>query len=313
MSAPVDRKAVLLLLFGASVIGAGTVLVRLAGAGAAAAGGWRLLFALPWLLVLTGLERRRGGGRGPARPAGRWGAPLPILLLCGLTFALDLTFWHYSLRLTAIANSTVLANLTPVIVTVMAWLLFRERPAPVFVGGLVLALGGAAVMALAKGQAGAQVAPLLGDGLAVGASFWYAFYFLAVRTARRTASALQVMLASSLVGLPLVFAAAALFHERLAPSTPGGWAACVALGVMHVSGQGAIAWSLGRVPTALAAVVVLCQPVVAALAGWLVFGEAVGPVQGLGALLALGGIALAQAAARRTAPPVEGGAEAAAA
>jgi drug/metabolite transporter (DMT)-like permease len=307
MSAPVDRRAVLLLLFGASVIGAGTVLVRLAGSGPAAAGGWRLLFALPWLFVLTRLERQRGGG-GPA-----WGAALPILGLCGLTFALDLTFWHYSLRLTAIANSTVLANLTPVIVTVLAWLLFRERPAPVFVGGLVLALGGAAVMALAGRRGGSEAAPLLGDALAVGASFWYAFYFLAVRTARATASALQVMLASSLIGMPLVFAAAALFHERLIPTTASGWAACVALGVMHVSGQGAIAWSLGKVPTALAAVVVLCQPVVAALAGWLVFGEAVGPVQALGALLALGGVALAQAAARRSVPPVEGEAEAAAA
>lgn len=308
MSDPVDRKAVLVLLFGASVIGAGTVLVRLAGTGPAAAGWWRLLFALPWLALLTAAERRRGGG-GPGL-----GAAAPLLLLCGLTFALDLIFWHYSLRLTAIANSTVLANLTPVIVTVLAWLVFKERPALAFLGGLVLALGGAATMALARRSGGAiGSAPLLGDGLAVGASFWYALYFMAVRTARRSASALQVMLASSLVGAPLVLLAACLLHEPLVPATLGGWAACLALGLMHVSGQGAIAWSLGRVPTALAAVVVLGQPVVAALAGWLVFDETIGPVQALGALVALAGVAVAQAAARRMAPPVAGEAEAAAA
>ena len=307
MSATTDRKAVLVLLFGASVIGAGTVLVRLAGTGPAAAGWWRLLFAFPLLAVLAAVERRRGGG-GPGL-----GASPRLLLVCGLTFALDLIFWHYSLRLTAIATSTVLANMTPVIVTVLAWLVFRERPAAAFLAGLALALAGAATMALSRHGGGGGAAPLLGDGLAVGASFWYALYFMAVRGVRRTASALQVMLASSAVGAPIVLLSAIALHETLLPATAAGWTACAALGLMHVSGQGAIAWSLGKVPTALAAVVVLCQPVVAALAGWLVFHEAIGPVQALGALLALAGVAIAQAAARRAAPPVAGEAEAAAA
>ena len=52
---------------------------------------------------------------------------------------------------------------------------------------------------------------------------------------------------------------------------------------------------------------VLVQPVVAAGLGWLAFGEAVNPVQGLGALLALGGVVLAQTTAKAPspAPPAE--------
>ena len=303
MSAAPDRRAVLVLLFGASVIGAGTVLVRLAGTGPAAAGFWRLLFALPMLALLTAGEHRRGGG-GPGLGA----APV-ILAVCGFTFAADLVSWHYSLTLTAIANSTVLANLTPVIVTVLAWLVFRERPTGGFLAGLALALAGAATMALSR-TGGHASSPLLGDGLAMLASLWYAFYFMAVRTARRTASALQVMMASSLIGVPLMLAGALLLHETILPASILGWSAVLGLGLMHVSGQGAIAWSLGRLPTALAAVVVLAQPVVAALAGWLVFHEAIGAGQALGGLVALCGIAVAQAAARRAAAPVMGEAEA---
>ncbi len=301
---PTDRKPLLVLLAGAGVIGAGTVLVRLAGTGPAAAGWWRLAFALPWLALLSAHERR-----GPLQTPGL-GAPAGVLALCGLTFAADLISWHYSLHLTSIANATTLANLTPVIVTVLAWAWLRERPAGRFLAGLALAVAGAATMAAAR-SGGQGANPSLGDGLAILASVWYALYFMVVRTARRTASALQVMLASSLIGAPLMLVAALTLHERLAPATLAGWAACVALGVMHVAGQGAIAWSLGKVPTALAAVVVLIQPVVAALAAWMVFGEAIGAVQALGALLALAGVALAQAAARRP-PPVSGEAEAAA-
>ena len=65
--------------------------------------------------------------------------------------------------------------------------------------------------------------------------------------------------------------------------------------------QGSIAWALGRLPAATASVVVLVQPVVAAVLGWLLFAEALGPVQALGAAIALGGVVLAQTASRKPA------------
>ena len=306
MSPAPDRKPLLVLLFGASVIGAGAVLVRLTGTGPAAAGWWRLAFALPLLAGLTFRPRRDAA----AAPVGLGASP-KVLLACGLTFAADLVCWHYSLHFTAIANATVLANLTPVIATVLAWALFKERPAPVFLLGMALAVAGAVGMAAAR-SGGGGANPRLGDAMAVFASVWYALYFLSVRQARRTASALQVMFGSSLVGAPIMLVVAGALGERIMPASLGGWGACIGLGLMHVVGQGAIAWSLGKVPTALAAVVVLIQPVVAAAAGFVVFHEAVTPLQALGGLVALGGVGLAQAAARRLPAPVAGEAEAAA-
>ncbi len=313
MAASTDRKPLLVLLAGASIIGVGAVLVRLTGTGPAAAGWWRLVFALPLLGLLTAGEQRSGAAarsRGVSeRTPARLGAPAKVLLVCGAAFAADLISWHYSLHFTSIANSTVLANLTPVIVTVLAWAVFRERPTPVFLAGLGLAVAGAATMAAAR-SGGRGSHPALGDGLAVLASFWYALYFMGVREARRTASALQVMLASSLVAAPLMLIASLSLRENLWPATLLEWAACVGLGLMHVSGQGAIAWALGKVPTALAAVVVLVQPVVAAATSWLVFHEAVTPIQAVGGLLALAGVAVAQMVARRKPAPVVGEAEA---
>jgi drug/metabolite transporter (DMT)-like permease len=72
---------------------------------------------------------------------------------------------------------------------------------------------------------------------------------------------------------------------------------------MHVTGQGAIAWALGRLPASVTSVVVLVQPVVATVLGWLLFGEVFGPGQMLGGAIALTGVILAQRAARPAAQP----------
>jgi drug/metabolite transporter (DMT)-like permease len=117
--------------------------------------------------------------------------------------------------------------------------------------------------------------------------------------ARRWASAPMVLFWSSLIGAPLLLAVALALGERIWPTTGLGWAACVGLGLMHVAGQGSIAWALGRLQASLAAVVVLVQPVVAAICGWIAFGEGLSPLQALGGALALAGVAVAQAYGRR--------------
>ena len=137
--------------------------------------------------------------------------------------------------------------------------------------------------------------------MALTTAVWYALYFLAISAARRSVGATRVMFWSGVASAPLLLAAALALGEDIFPITNGGWAALVALGVMHVAGQGSIAWALGRLPAATASVVVLVQPVVAAVLGWLLFAEALGPVQALGAAIALGGVVLAQTASRKPA------------
>lgn len=297
---PTDRRALLALVAGACIIGCGPVMIRLAAAGPSAIGFWRLAFALPLLLVLAVMEKRRGGAGGLlTAPGAAWFA--------GAMFAADLAFWHYGIRYTSVANATVLSNLTPVLVALAAWFAFGERPTARLAAGLCLAVGGAVTMALARrGPLPPGANPLLGDLLSASTAVWYSAYFLAVRRARETIGAAKVMLISSLCALPLLVVAVVVLKEPFLPATAIGWLACMGLGLMHVSGQGSIAWALGRLPTALAAIVVLVQPVVAAGLGWAVFGEAVSPIQAMGALVALGGVALAQTTSKKLAPAPPG-------
>ncbi len=295
MSAPVSNRLALgVLLAGAIIIGFAPILVRLTETGPAAGGFWRMLFALP-LLAPSALRAKAA----PLAATFKWG------LWAGVLFAIDLGVWHYAVGFTSVANATALSNTTPVVVTAVGWLMFRERPTGAFLAALALALGGAFVMAAAKGSGGHGHAPVLGDLLALGAALFYGGYFVVIRLQRRAgASTAHLMFWTSVSAAPTLLIAALLLHERILPAGPGGWAACVGLGVMHATGQGAIAWALGRPPASLTSVVVLVQPVAAAGLGWVILGEAVGPVQALGAVILLAGVVLAQRSTRATAAPV---------
>ncbi|WP_332638618.1 DMT family transporter [Brevundimonas sp.] len=280
-------SALLVLIASACVLGFAPILVRLADAGPAAAGFWRFAFALPWLLAMTARPKfLMGGGEGIGRPSG-W------MALAGGMLVLDLAFWHYSIAFTSVANATTLTNLTPVVVTLVGWWMFRDRPKALFLVALAAAIAGAVTMSLgADGGQGSN--PPLGDAFAAVTALWYAGYFIAVKAARGRHSAGRVMLWSTAIAAPGLLLAALALGEQVLPGSWGGWAACAGLGLMHVAGQGGVAWSLGRLPAALTAVTVLIQPVVAALLGWLIFAETLTPVQAVGGAVVLGAIVLAQ-------------------
>ena len=292
-STPVARcdsgreKAILALLVGACVIGAAPILVRFGDAGPAAVGFWRLVCSVPLLVVLA------------RRSTGAVGRPTPLAALAGLAFALDLGFWHYGIANTSVAKATVLANLAPVVVTALAWIVLKQRPAGLFLVAVALAVTGASTLAVAEGVGSVGPNPLLGDGLSIATAFWYALYFMAVSAARQREAATRIMCWSSLTAAPLLYAAGVLLGEQIVPATRAGWAACVGLGVVHVAGQGSIAWALGRLSAATASVTVLVQPIVVAMLGWLLFGELLSGRQAMGATVAVSGVVLAQWASRR--------------
>jgi len=294
-NSPSRAVPLLILLAAACVLGLAPILVRLTETGPAAAGFWRFLFAMPLLLLLTA----RPGGEGIGKPS-KW------MMLAGLFFALDLSFWHYGIVMTSVANATVLCNLTPVVVTLFGWIVFRDRPRPLFILALVLAMGGAfAMAAAASGSQGTN--PLLGDLFSLSVSLWYSGYFLAVKAARSRAGAMRVTLWATGVGVPLLGAVSLLLGESMIPASPSGWAACVGLGVMHVVGQGGVAWSLGKLPAAITAVTILIQPIVAGLLSWCIFGETLTPIQALGGALVLVAIVLAQWSTRKPGPDTKTG------
>lgn len=281
------RPALCALLLGATCIALSPIFVRLSEAGPTATAFWRTALALPvlWPLYLV----QRPAARAQKRPS-------LLLLAAGLAFAGDLAFWHAAIGRTSIANSTLLANLASLFVTLAAWILFRQRPRAIFLAGLGTALAGVALLV----HSSLRFSPggLLGDGFGVVTAMFYAAYLLAVKELRdRGCGTLRVMAVTSTITALVLFPVALASGEAILPASTAGWLDVFGLAlVSHAAGQGLIAYALAHLPAAFSSVSLLLQPVMAALFAWVLLGEPLGVVQLAGAAVVLAGIILARRA-----------------
>lgn len=272
------------LLLGAVLIGFAAIVVRLVEVGPTAAAFWRLAFALPVLAAARAMRPYAGA----VTPADR--RAIGLMLAAGVAFALDLALWHRSIHLTSVANATLMSNLSPVFIALTLHFGFRDRHPPRFWIGLVVALAGAA--ALVADSFTISRATAIGDLLAIGTAFFYAIYQLLVSHSRQAGqTAVDVMWWAALAGLPVLLAITLASGERWLPTTPRDLALLAALGlVVHLGGQGLIAWAQAHVTASFASVTLLVQPVAAAVFAWALLDERFGRTQAVGGALILAGI-----------------------
>jgi drug/metabolite transporter (DMT)-like permease len=281
------RTSALIALFaGATCIALSPIWVRVSEVGPTASAFWRVAIAVPllWLLFFA-LKTKEKKFMPP-----QW----RFMLAAGFAFAGDLAFWHWSIQFTSVANSTLLANLASIFVTLAAWLLWKARPTGVFLAGLAMALVGVGLLV----RASLEFSPdaLLGDGLGVVTAMFYAWYLLSVKGVRdRGATTLQLMAVTTTITAVILFPVALASGEALLPVTGTGWLKLLGLAwISHSAGQGLIAYALAHLPAAFSSVGLLFQPVMAALFAWLLLAEPLAPLQIVGGLIVLGAIYLAQ-------------------
>ena len=292
------RTALVALLAGAAAIAFAPIFVRWSEVGPSATAFWRIALALPplalWMAAGRRRDARRQAGALPSTDRRR-------LLLAGLFFAADLAVWHWSIRYTSVANSTLLANFAPVFVTLGGWLMLGQLVTGRFLLGMSLALAGAWLLMSGKVSAPAPVAgqSLLGDALGLLTAVFYAAYILAVADLRQRCATATIMVWSGLACAPALLVAALLSGETLLPATAGGWWVLIGLAlVSQVLGQSLIAAALATLPAAFSSVGLLFQPLCAALLAWLLLSEPLGARQALGGAIVIAGVALSRPGVR---------------
>jgi drug/metabolite transporter (DMT)-like permease len=270
-------------------------MVKLSPLGPQASAFWRLTFALPALAIWAAWEQRTPPTLTPQAPF-----PWLLLMLAGLLFAGDLATWHAGIVRTSAANATFLSNLTPIVVVSMAWLTTRIVPKRAYWIAVGIALIGS--LLLSGGAPGSDPEHILGDGLSALTSVWYGFYLLAIARLRERYGAGTIMLGSSAVAALLCLVVTLASGEALLVDLGGRdwimvWWPLIVLGlVAQVGGQGLLAVGFGLVPAHIASVLILWQPVLVGILGWVILSEALMPLQLLGGGLVLVGVWLAKRA-----------------
>jgi len=273
------RPALPALLLGAVFIALSPIFVRLSEAGPTATAFWRVALALPVLWFFF---------RGPLR------GPKLLFVAAGIAFAGDLAFWHQSIRFTSVANSTLLANLASIFVTLAAWVFLGQKPSALFLAGLAAALAGVAMLVTTSLEFSSS--GLAGDALGVVTAMFYAGYILAVKALRdRGEAALRLMAVTSTLTALILLPVALASGEVMLPQSAYGWLVLLGLALIsHAAGQGLIAYALAHLPATFSSVGLLLQPVIAAYFAWVLLAEPLVPLQIAGGLVVLAGIYLAR-------------------
>ncbi len=291
MEAPRSRLLPLAaLVVGNVALALGPWFVRLADSGPVAAGFWRVALALPVFVLLARVNGQRLGGL-----AGR---TILAVLVGGVLFGLDVASWHIGIGLTRMANATLFGNAGSLILMVWGFIAWRRLPRGREWPAMAAAIGGAAIL---MGHS-FEISPatLAGDLFCLLAGVLYAGYLLILQSARKALGNFALLVWSSLGSAPVLLAIAFALGE---PVWPTNWAPILGLVVTsQLIGQGLLVYALKHFSPLVIGIALLTQPAVAALVGWLSFGEVLTPLDLVG--VALVGSALVMA---KVTSPEEGG------
>ena len=220
----------------------------------------------------------------------------------GLLFGVNVVMFFSALKLTSVADATLISALQPAIVFVVAGPMFGERAGAREIAWTAIALAGVAIVVLAS--AGTPAWSPLGDLLAVGAVLTFTGYFLASKRIRVSVGPVEyvaaMQLSAALVVTPIALASRQ--HMGLGSALDWVWLMSIVL-FSGIGGHLLVNWAHRYVDVKVSSVMMLGVPVVGALAAWVVLDEPLGVLQVFGGAVTIAALAVIARAGIRTPSP----------
>jgi drug/metabolite transporter (DMT)-like permease len=212
------------------------------------------------------------------RVSDRWGwGDVPILLELGLFgVALNQLFFVLGLSRTSVAHSAIIAGLTPILVLLIAAMMRMETLTPRKTTGLLIALGGVAILKVFEVKGNGQGPTWAGDGLAFLAGLSFALFAVFGKrvTKRHTAITVNTFgyIGGALAMTPLTLWQARGFDFARVSLT--GWLAMLYMALFSsVICYLIFYYALVRIPASRVSAFSYLQPLVATLLGVVILDE----------------------------------------
>jgi len=207
----------------------------------------------------------------------------------GAVFGANMVLFFTALKITTVANATLIGALQPVLVLIVAGPWFGERVGRWEVGWTAASVLGVAIL-IAGASSHPQWSPL-GDTLAVLGVVLFTGYFTASKRIRESVATVAYM-AGVHIGASIVVTPVALIHGLdVGALSAADWTRIVI--IVFTSGVGAhmlVNWAHPFVRVSVSSIIVLLTPVVSSIGAWLALGESLTPLQLLGGAITLGAI-----------------------
>lgn len=269
------------LIIGILCIAFSPIFVKLAAAPPVTSGFYRIFIAwlclLPYCVIKQKLkiERRQ----------------LLIALLGGVVFASDIAVWNMSLTRISATVSTLLANLAPVWVGLLSFVLFKHKSGKLFWIGTLVAIAGMVILVGYHSVVYLQFNT--GILLALLASFFYSIYILITKDILQKISTVTFMFYSMLAAAFFLLIINGFQQNSLVNYPPSTWFCFLGMGlVCQLAGWLTINYSLEFLPSTKVAVALLGQTVLASFLAVIFLREKLELKEIVGSAIVLVGIAI---------------------
>ena len=292
-SAPLNRWfGIVLMLIMATVMGANHIAARIAfDHGVNVTTAVSIRSGVTALAVLALLLAYRV-------PLAMPGATLRRAIGIGVLVAIQSYGLYSSVARIPVVLALLAFNIYPMLLTLITWATGGQRPVPLALGAMVVALVGLAMALDVSGRMGSGGSDIAGRWQEIGAGVSYAFtaafsfsmvLYLSGRWLKEVDGRLRSCLAMGTCAI-IVGTAGALTGSLAAPADMPGWIGLALLTVLYGSGITAMFVVLPRIAVTSDTGVLNIEPVAALLMGWILLGQSLSLWQGLGALVVIGAI-----------------------
>ena len=214
-----------------------------------------------------------------------------LAALCGILFAADIAFWNLSIQLTTATQGTLLTNLAPIWVGLIAFLFFKNKPRRSFWLGTLFAIAGIVVFI------GIDVFLNLsfdrGFILGIFSGFFYALYILLSKQVLNKMEVVSFITISSTSSALFLLIINIVASQPLWGFSTEAWISLLIQGVVsQLLAWLLISYATKRMRATRLSLSLLSQVVFASILAWFFIGEIITIEKAIGGALILLGIAL---------------------
>lgn len=223
-----------------------------------------------------------------------------VLLLSGLLLGMHFATWITSLDHTSVMSSVVLVTTTPLWIAIASPRILSERASQFTWAGIAVAIGGGILIGLAD-LGSSESLTAWGDLLALAGAVFAAGYLLIGRRFRERLRFVSYVWLVYGVAAVMLVVWSVLSGRALVGYSPWAFTLMIALGIIpQLIGHSAANYVIRFLPASLVGVTILGEPVGSTLLAIMFLKEWPRPLQVIGGIIVLAGIAVATAVPARS-------------
>lgn len=209
----------------------------------------------------------------------------------GLFLSLHFITWITSLRFTSVASSVVLVQTAPIFVALGSYLLIHEKPTPVSISGVIIALAGSVIIAL--NDFSGTLSSLKGNLFALLGAVGAAGYFIIGRKLRTHVSTLHYVSAVYSIAAITTFLITLGAGHSMFNYDGNTFLLFFAIALFpQIIGHTSLNWALRHFTATTVSVIALAEPIGASILAFFFLHESLTFVKIFGGLIVLCGVVL---------------------